>query len=305
MTLPAGTRLGSYEIVAPLGGGGMGEVYRATQTSLGRQVAIKILITAFAADAERLRRFEHEAQAASGLNHPNIISIYDVGRDGVASYIAMEFVDGKTLRTLLEAGPIGIKKSLQIVEQISDGLARAHAAGIVHRDLKPENLMVTREGIVKILDFGLAKFAALPGSSSNTMTAAALGTQPGTVIDTVGYMSPEQARGLEVDFRSDIFSLGSVLYEMVTGKRPFKGDSSAQTLAAIIEEDPEPVSEGNPKTPVPLRWIIERCLAKDPDERYASTRDLASDLHSVRDHLSESGVTAFVAEASPSLWRRG
>jgi serine/threonine protein kinase len=300
MSLTSGSKLGPYEIQSPLGAGGMGEVYSATQNSLGRQVAIKVLASASALDPERLRRFEQEARAASALNHPNIISIYDVGRDGATSYIAMELVDGKTLRALLEAGPLGIKKALQIATQIADGLAKAHAAGIVHRDLKPENVMVSRDGFVKILDFGLAKL--LPSldssdSSSETMTVAAPATHPGMVMGTAGYMSPEQARGGEIDYRSDIFSFGSMLYEMVAGKQPFKCASTAQTLAAIIEDDPQPVAEANPKTPTPLRWIIERCLAKDPEDRYTSTRDLARDLQSIRDHLSDARTSAQIPQA--------
>ena len=300
MSLTSGSKLGPYEIQSPLGAGGMGEVYSATQNSLGRQIAIKVLASASALDPERLRRFEQEARAASALNHPNIISIYDVGRDGATSYIAMELVDGKTLRALLEAGPLGIKKALQIATQIADGLAKAHAAGIVHRDLKPENVMVSRDGFVKILDFGLAKL--LPSldssdSSSETMTVAAPATHPGMVMGTAGYMSPEQARGGEIDYRSDIFSFGSMLYEMVAGKQPFKCASTAQTLAAIIEDDPQPVAEANPKTPTPLRWIIERCLAKDPEDRYTSTRDLARDLQSIRDHLSEATSSAQIPQA--------
>src|SRR5437588_5592582 len=271
----------------------MGEVYRATQSSLGRPVAVKVLTAQFAADPERLRRFEQEARAASALNHPNIISIYDVGREGATAFIAMEFVDGKTLRSLLDQGALPIKRALNIAAQVAEGLAKAHAAGIVHRDLKPENVMVTRDGFVKILDFGLAKLAPSPAAVSEaTVSNAVPGTNPGMVMGTAGYMSPEQARGTAVDFRSDIFSFGSVLYEMVTGKRPFKGESSAQTMAAIIEDDPPPISELNPKVPAPLRWIIERCLAKDPEDRYASTRDLARDLASVRDHLSESSLVA-------------
>ena len=301
MSLTSGSKLGPYEIQSPLGAGGMGEVYSATQNSLGRKVAIKVLASASALDPERLRRFEQEARAASALNHPNIISIYDVGRDGATSYIAMELVDGKTLRALLETGPLGIKKALQIATQIADGLAKAHAAGIVHRDLKPENVMVSRDGFVKILDFGLAKL--LPSldssdSSSETMTVAAPATHPGMVMGTAGYMSPEQARGGEIDYRSDIFSFGSMLYEMVAGKQPFKGASTAQTLAAIIEDDPQPVAEANPKTPTPLRWIIERCLAKDPEDRYTSTRDLARDLQSIRDHLSEATTSAQIPQAA-------
>jgi serine/threonine protein kinase len=297
MSLTSGSKLGPYEIQSPLGAGGMGEVYSATQNSLGRQVAIKVLASASALDPERLRRFEQEARAASALNHPNIISIYDVGRDGSTSYIAMELVDGKTLRALLEAGPLGIKKALQIATQIADGLAKAHAAGIVHRDLKPENVMVSRDGFVKILDFGLAKLLPSLDNSSEAMTAVTPGTHPGMVMGTAGYMSPEQARGGEIDYRSDIFSFGSMLYEMVAGKQPFKCASTAQTLAAIIEDDPQPVAEANPKTPTPLRWIIERCLAKDPEDRYTSTRDLARDLQSIRDHLSEATTSAQIPQA--------
>jgi len=305
MPLTSGSKLGPYEIQSLLGAGGMGEVYRATQSSLGRQVAIKVLSPEFAANADRLRRFEQEARAASALNHPNIISIYDVGSEGGTSYIAMEFVDGKTLRDLLAPGPPTIKKSLQIATQITDGLAKAHSAGIVHRDLKPENIMVTRDGFVKILDFGLAKLTSLD-DSSQTMTSPLPGTHPGMVMGTAGYMSPEQARGEEVDYRSDIFSFGAILYEMVAGKQAFKRPSSAQTLAAIIEDEPTSLLEANPKTPTPLRWTIERCLAKDPDDRYTSTRDLARDLQSIRDHLSDttSSTQMQVAPApSRTKWR--
>jgi serine/threonine protein kinase/Tol biopolymer transport system component len=277
----------------------MGEVYLATQSSLGRQVAIKVLASASASDPERLRRFELEARAASALNHPNIISIYDVGRENTTAYIAMEFVDGRTLRALLETGLLSIKKALQIAAQIADGLAKAHAAGIVHRDLKPENIMLTHDGFVKILDFGLAKLMpGLDSSSHNTMTATVSGSRPGMVIGTAGYMSPEQARGTELDYRSDIFSLGSILYEMVVGKQPFRGASTAQTLAAIIEDDPQALAEANPKTPTPLRWVIERCLAKDPDERYSSTLDLARDLKSIRDHLSDASGSGSMPQAA-------
>jgi serine/threonine protein kinase len=293
MALHRGVKLGSYEVQSPLGTGGMGEVYLATQSNLGRQVAIKVLASEATSDPERVRRFEQEARAASALNHPNIISIYDVGRENTTAYIAMEFVDGHTLRTLLESGPLTIKKTLQIAVQIADGLAKAHAAGIVHRDLKPENIMVTRDGFVKILDFGLAKLIKRLDSSPQNITAT-VDSQPGAVLGTAGYMSPEQARGEPVDYRADVFSLGSILYEMVTGKQPFRRDSTAQTLAAIIEDDPQPVVESNAKTTMPLRWVIERCLAKDPGERYSSTLDLARDLKNIRDHLSDtttSGTT--------------
>jgi serine/threonine protein kinase len=297
MALNSGAKLGSYEVESPLGAGGMGEVYLATQSNLGRRVAIKVLAAETTSDPERIRRFEQEARAASALNHPNIISIYDVGRENTTAYIAMEFVDGHTLRALLESGPLTIKRTLQIAVQIANGLAKAHAAGIVHRDLKPENIMVTRDGFVKILDFGLAKLLKQLDSSPQNMTAT-VGSQPGAVLGTAGYMSPEQARGEPVDYRADIFSLGSILYEMVTGKQPFRRDSAAQTLAAIIEDDPQPVAEANVKTPIPLRWVIERCLQKDPGERYLSTVDLARDLQNIRDHLSDTTTSGPTAPAS-------
>jgi Tol biopolymer transport system component len=300
MTLSAGTRLGSYEIVAPLGAGGMGEVYRARDTRLGRDVAIKALPEALAADRDRLSRFEQEARSASALNHPNIVTIYEVGAEGAVSYIAMELVQGKTLRELLAEGPLPQKRLLAIGSQIADGLARAHEAGIVHRDLKPENLMVTREGLVKILDFGLAKLA-LPdsGGVSAMPTLAKPETHPGVVLGTVGYMSPEQASGKALDYRSDQFAVGSILYEMATGRRAFSRPTTAETLAAIIREEPEPLPKSD-RISTAVRWTIERCLAKDPGDRYAATRDLARDLAHLRDHLSE-----IVSEPAPvALARR-
>jgi Tol biopolymer transport system component len=271
----------------------MGEVYRAKDPRLGREVAIKVLPASFSQDAERLRRFEQEARAASALNHPNIITIHEIGTAHSTSYIAMEFVDGTSLRELIASGPLPSKKMLDVSVQIADGLAKAHSAGIVHRDLKPENVMVSKDGFVKLLDFGLAKLFAVPQEQvSGMQTMVHQETQPGTVMGTVGYMSPEQASGRSVDFRSDQFSLGSVLYEMATGKRAFQRGTGAQTLAAIIQDDPEPVAQINPRAPAPFRWIVERCLAKDPEERYASTRDLARDLKSVREHISEVATTS-------------
>jgi eukaryotic-like serine/threonine-protein kinase len=289
MTLTPGSRLGPYEILSPLGAGGMGEVYRARDARLGREVAVKVLPGEISADRRRLGRFEKEARAASSLNHPNIVTIYDIGSSESVSFIAMELVEGKTLRELLVSGPVALRRLLSLAAQIADGLARAHAAGIVHRDLKPENLMVTKDGFVKILDFGLAKllpagFESSEGTDLPTMTR---GTEPGTVMGTVGYMSPEQASGHPVDFHSDQFSVGSLLYEMATGKRAFARGTTAQTLAAIIQEEPEPIAVINPQTPAPLRWIVERCHAKEPEGRYASTEDLKRELASVRDHLSE------------------
>ncbi|MGH9369650.1 MAG: protein kinase domain-containing protein [Thermoanaerobaculia bacterium] len=286
MTLTAGTRLGPYEIAAPLGAGGMGEVYRARDSRLGREVAIKVLLGGVGADRDRLRRFELEARAASGLNHPHIVTIYDIGSSDATDYIAMELVEGSTLREALGEEPLAPRRLLDVAVQIADGLAKAHEAGIVHRDLKPENVMISRDGYVKILDFGLAKLVEAPAPDASDLPT---GTRPGMVMGSVGYMSPEQASGRAVDFRSDQFSLGSILYELATGQRAFRRDTSAETLAAIIREEPRPISQQNARVPQPFRWIVERCLSKEPDGRYTSTRDLARDLAMVRDHLSEMG----------------
>jgi Tol biopolymer transport system component/predicted Ser/Thr protein kinase len=265
----------------------MGEVYRARDTKLGREVAVKVLPEEFSTDAERLARFEQEARAASALNHPNILTVYDLGSAEGRSFIAMEVVEGKSLRELLEGGPLPPRKGLDLAAQIADGLAKAHAAGIVHRDLKPENIMVSKDGFAKILDFGLAKLTEPARGDVSNLPTAAPATTPGMIMGTVGYMSPEQASGNVVDYRSDQFSFGAIGYEMATGKRAFARNTSAETLAAIIRDEPEPVGEINPKVPSPVRWIVERCLAKDPEDRYASTKDLARDLKSVRDHLSD------------------
>jgi len=298
MTLEAGARLGPYQIVAPLGAGGMGEVYRAHDPRLGRDVAVKTLPAGLAATPERRARFEQEARAASALHHPNIITILDVGEDDGVAWIAMELVEGRTLRELLAAGQLPTRKSLEIAVQVADALAKAHAAGILHRDLKPDNVMVSKDGYVKILDFGLAKLAEPDGGQpSERSTMARPLTGSGVVLGTAGYMSPEQAAGRETDFRSDQFALGAILFEMATGARPFQRPTVAETLAAIIREEPEPIARLNPRAPAPLRWITERCLAKDPDDRFASTRDLARDLASLRDHLSE---TTSSAEAQPA-----
>ena len=299
MTLPAGSRLGPYEILAPLGAGGMGEVYRARDPRLNRELAIKVLPASIAKDADFLARFQSEARAASALNHPNIVTIHDIGSSEGVSYILMELVDGKTVREVLDGGPSPLKKTLQIAAQAAEGLAAAHARGIVHRDLKPENLMISKDGIVKILDFGLAKTTPLHAKAGEeTGSYEAVATQPGSVLGTVGYMSPEQASGRlrALDFRSDQFSFGTILYEMVTGRRAWKRNSAAETLTAIIREDPEPIAAAAPDTPIALRWIVDRCLAKDPEERYSSTRDLARDLATVRDHLSEISGVEFRSE---------
>ena len=287
MTLQAGNRLGSFEILAPLGAGGMGEVYRGRDTRLDRQVAIKVLPAEFSTNEERLHRFEQEARSASALNHPNIITIYEIGTLDSRSFIAMELVDGNTLREVLQSGPIPARKAVQIATQIADGLAKAHEAGIVHRDLKPENIMVSKDGFVKILDFGLAKVQKAVSSEKVSILPTAAKTDVGVVLGTVGYMSPEQASGSEIDFRSDQFSFGAILYEMLIGRRAFSKKTNVETLAAIINEDPERVQSSNREVAAPIRWIIDQCLEKNPQDRYASTRDLARDLQNIRDHFSE------------------
>jgi predicted ATPase len=288
--LAPGTKFGSYEIVAPLGAGGMGEVYRARDTRLERTIAIKFLPAAFSANSDRLQRFEQEARSASALNHPNIVTIYELGQDGCTHYIAMELVEGKTLRELLVSGLLPMRKAIEIAAQIADGLTKAHEAGITHRDLKPENLMVSHDGFVKILDFGLAKYASPSEERSDMCSTSASLTPSGLLLGTVGYMSPEQASGRRLDFRSDQFSFGVVLYEMVTGKRPFQRSTAAETMVAILRERAEPIGVQNRDAPAPLCWSIERCLAKEPDKRYVSTRDLARELAAIRDCFSEKPV---------------
>jgi predicted ATPase len=285
--LTQGTKLGPYEIVAPLGAGGMGEVYRAQDARLGRSVAIKILPAGLGTDSDRLHRFEREARSASGLNHPNIVTIYELGKDGSTHYIAMELIEGKTLQELLAGGQLPIRRAIEIGAQIAEGLAKAHEAGIAHRDLKPGNLMVTLDGFVKILDFGLAKLASPGGEQLETRARSAWETQPGMLLGTTQYMSPEQVSGGEVDFRSDQFSLGLVLYEMVTGKHAFPRRTAAEILVAILREQAEPIGAQNPDAPAPLCWAIERCLAKEQDKRYVSTRELARELAAIRERFSE------------------
>ena len=251
MTLSAGTRLGPYEVLSPLGAGGMGEVYRARDTRLPREVAIKIVPAELSSDAARLKRFESEARLASALNHPNIVTIHEFGQSDSTSFLVMELVDGKTLRELLYVGPLPLRKLLSIAAQLADGLAKAHAAGIVHRDLKPENVMVTGDGFVKILDFGVAKLTHPDSDRGRTEQAPTMAgaTEPGVVMGTVGYMSPEQAAGQAVDFRSDQFSFGSILYEMATGKRAFERATRPEILAAIIRAEPEPIAALNSGRP--------------------------------------------------------
>ncbi len=276
----------------------MGEVYRARDTRLDRSVAIKILPATCSADSDRLQRFEQEARSASALNHPNIVTIYALGVEDSTHYIAMELVEGKTLRELIILGLLPIRKAIEIATQIADGLAKAHEAGIAHRDLKPENMMVTHDGFVKILDFGLAKLTRPSGQLSDLSPTVAWQTQPGMVLGTVEYMSPEQATGGQLDFRSDQFSFGLVLYEMVTGKRAFQRATALETMVAILRDQAEPIAMQNPDAPAPLCWAIERCLAKEPEKRYVSTRELARELAAIRDRVAEKPVRQ--AEARPA-----
>ncbi|HEX3353824.1 MAG TPA: tetratricopeptide repeat protein [Terriglobales bacterium] len=290
MALTCGTKLGPYEIVELLGAGGMGEVYRARDTRLDRNVAVKVLPPTLSADSDRLRRFEQEARSASALNHPNIITIYELGHDGATHYIAMELVEGRTVRELLYSGMLPLRKAIEIAAQAADGLTKAHEAGITHRDLKPENLMVTEDGFVKILDFGLAKLTLPSGELSDSNTTVAWHTRPGLVMGTMQYMAPEQVSGSRADFRTDQFSFGLVLYEMVTGKIAFQKSTTAETLVAILREQALPIGVQNPEAPAPLCWVIERCLAKEADKRYVSTRELARELAAIRDRFSEKPV---------------
>jgi len=271
LPIESGTLIGPFEVVSLLGSGGMGEVYRGRDTRLGREVALKVLPAHLAEDREGLARFSHEARAASALNHPNIVTIYDIGKTDDAPFLAMEFINGRTLRDVLKGGSVPLRRLLDIAAQLTDGLASAHGAGIVHRDLKPENLMLSADGFLKILDFGIAKLAPHVAGSDLPATV----TSAGLVVGTPGYMSPEQAAGRPVDFRSDQFSAGLILYELATGRRAFERPTPVETLSAIIREDPEPLAALAPRLAAPVRWVIERCLAKDPEERYASTRDLA------------------------------
>ncbi len=297
-----GRTLGHYRIIDKIGEGGMGEVYRASDTRLGRDVAIKILPEAFARDPERLARFEREARVLASLNHPNIATIHGVEEaDGLRSLV-LELVEGVTLRDKLADGAQPTKNLVRLATQIAEGLAKAHAAGVVHRDLKPENVMLAEDGHAKILDFGLAKTSAEDGDLDTVApTAAIVKTEAGRVMGTTSYMSPEQARGDAVDHRSDQFAFGSVLFEMATGSRAFGERTAADTLVAIMRDEPERPDDFDVLVPRPLRWIIERCLAKEPADRYESTRDLARDLRDVTERLREISDPASVPGASTDV----
>ena len=292
MNLAPGTKLGPYEIVSLLGAGGMGEVYRARDSRLKREVAIKVLPQALSLDADRLRRFEQEALATAALNHPNILAVFDIGTYEGAPYVVSELLEGETLRERLRGGSIAMRKTLDYALQIAHGLAAAHEKGIIHRDLKPENLFITKDGRVKILDFGLAKLTQREPGGRTALATATQATEAGVVMGTAGYMSPEQVRGVAVDPRSDIFSFGAILYEMLSGKRAFHGDTAADTMSAILKEDPPDFNETNRNVSPALERIVQHCLEKNPESRFHSASDIAFDL----EHLSgTSGASARVA----------
>ncbi len=300
MAIVTGTRLGVYEILAPLGAGGMGEVYRARDERLGRDVAIKVLPADFAKDADRLKRFEQEARATSALNHPNILTVYDIGTHDGAPYIVEELLEGEELRVQLNEGAIAPKKAIEYARQIADGLSAAHAKGIVHRDLKPENLFVTADGRIKILDFGLAKLRPQQTMQADSQVATQKKiTDPGTVMGTVGYMSPEQVRGQDVDHRSDIFSFGVILYEMLSGQRTFSGDSAIEVMNAILKEEPPELSETNAKISPALDRIVRRCLEKRPERRFQSASDLGFALETLTTSSGSRVETTAIASNLP------
>jgi Tol biopolymer transport system component len=293
MNLTSGSRLGPYEIVAPLGAGGMGEVFRARDTRLKREVAIKVLPQALSLDPERLRRFEQEALATAALNHPNILAVFDIGTNEGSPYVVSELLEGETLRERLRSGSIAVRKTLDYALQIAHGLAAAHEKGIIHRDLKPENLFITKDGRVKILDFGLAKLTQAESGDHTSLPTMTHVTEVGTVLGTAGYMSPEQVRGVAVDARSDIFSFGVILYEMISGKRAFHRDTAADTMSAILKEDPPDFAETNRNVSPALERIVQHCLEKNPEARFHSASDIAFDL----EHLS--GISGTTARAVP------
>jgi eukaryotic-like serine/threonine-protein kinase len=305
MALTSGTKLGPYEIIAPLGAGGMGEVYRARDTRLGREVALKVLPESFSRDADRLRRFEQEARAVAALNHPNILAIHDIGEQDGAPFIVSELLEGTSLRAELANGPLPARKASDYAAQIAQGLAAAHEKNIIHRDLKPENIFLTKEGRVKILDFGLAKLSPAAGGAkaqSDGLTMTSSPTEAGVVMGTAGYMAPEQVRGSGIDSRTDIFAFGAVLYEMVSGERAFQRGTAAETMTAILKEDPPELNEMTHPVSPGIERIVRRCLEKQPEQRFQSAKDLAFALEALSGTTSTSGsrtaANAAIADAS-------
>jgi len=298
MSLTPGTRIGVYEIVEKIGAGGMGEVYRAHDARLRRDVAIKVLPADVAADPDRLRRFEQEALATAALNHPNILAVYDIGREGDRAFVVSELLEGRTMRQAMAGGPMPVRKVLEYAIPAMLGLAAAHEKGIVHRDLKPENLFVTADERVKILDFGLAKLSDARGSGASTVLAAV--TEPGMVLGTIGYMAPEQVRGVAVDHRADLFSIGAVLYEMLAGRRAFVGDTAADTMTAILKEVPAPLEDTGRSIPPALARVVDRCLEKQPSRRFQSASDLAFALQTLSTGATSGSTMAMAGSVATS-----
>jgi eukaryotic-like serine/threonine-protein kinase len=303
--LATGSKLGPYEIQTSIGAGGMGEVYRARDPRLGRDVAIKILPASFSSDRDRLQRFEQEARAAAALNHPNILAIFDIGNENGAPYVVSELLEGETLRDRLRAGALNSRRTIEIAMQVLRGLAAAHDKGITHRDLKPENLFLTNDGQVKILDFGLAKLTRPENAPSSDAPTVQVATDPGLVMGTVGYMSPEQVRGKNADARSDIFAFGAILYEMLSGKRAFHGETPADTMSAILKEDPPQFSETGRNVTPGLERIVNHCLEKNPAQRFQSASDVAFNLEALSEvtTASKAGVKP-VAVPTTRTWLR-
>src|SRR5262245_18684473 len=307
MALGAGVRIGPYEIVSAIGAGGMGEVYRTRDIRLQRDVALKLLPAGVSSDPDRLARFEQEARAAAALNYPNILAVYDVGSYERAPYIVSELLEGETLRERLGNGPVPARKAIEYAIQVARGLAAAHERGIVHRDLKPDNVFVTADGRVKILDFGLAKLIerepAAPGASVLPTTPPQ--TMPGLVLGTIGYMAPEQVRGLAADARTDIFAFGALLYELLTGRRAFGGDTTIDVMTAILKEDPPDLPAAERLVPPGVQRIVDRCLEKSPAARFQTASDLAFALESLSTHGATTPAVAIDdARTAPALWGR-
>src|SRR6266576_3221397 len=303
MSLSAGTKLGRYEIRSKIGEGGMGEVYLAWDTKLDRKVALKVLPAALAANQERMERFEREAKAASALNHPNITTIYEIDTIDAISFIATELIDGVTLRGRLGSGVMKLSEAIDVAQQLMNALTTAHAAGIVHRDIKPENVMIRGDGIVKVLDFGLAKLTQTNTSAIDpeAATRPQIHTEPGRVMGTLGYMSPEQVRGIEADARTDIWSTGVVLYEMVTGRSPFTGETSSHVGVSILEKEPPPLRSYAPNIPAEVQRIVRKALAKDREERYQTARDLLIDLKNLKRELDLESESERLVAATAGL----
>src|SRR5437899_54975 len=298
--IAAGTKLGRYEIRSKIGEGGMGEVYRARDTQLGRDVAVKVLPSTYSVDEHRLSRFEQEASAASAVNHPNMLIVHDIGSHDGSPYVVSELLEGETLRKPISGAPLAQRRAIGYALEIANGLAAAHGKGIVHRDLKPDNIFITKDGRVKILDFGIAKLTQAEGSRSQTdIPTRRVNTDPGVVMGTVGYMSPEQVRGQAVDHRSDIFSFGAILYEMLSGRRAFHGESAADTMSAILKEDPPDLSHTNEKISPALERLVNHCLEKNPQERFHSASDLAFALEAISGSTSISGQTMTAISVLP------